>query len=157
MAAAAGYDFELMRAVLSSNDEQTARMVRHVTALAGGRLRGVHVAAWAWPSRPAPTTRGSRRLRRDPPPPRSRRHRFGLRPRRQAGAAARRAAGSALEAAADAQVLVVLTEWPEFAAVPPAEVAKRLAARSLLDTRRIIDAQAYAKLGFAVHVVGLGR
>jgi UDPglucose 6-dehydrogenase len=47
---------------------------------------------------------------------------------------------SALEAAAGADVLAVLTEWPEFALVPPEKVASIMTSAVAFDGRRILPA-----------------
>jgi UDPglucose 6-dehydrogenase len=48
--------------------------------------------------------------------------------------------GSALDAATDADVLAVLTEWPEFAEVSPEEVSKVMKNSIIYDARRILPA-----------------
>jgi UDPglucose 6-dehydrogenase len=46
--------------------------------------------------------------------------------------------GSAEEAAADADVLAILTEWPEFAEVSPEKVARAMKSSIVYDARRIL-------------------
>jgi UDPglucose 6-dehydrogenase len=46
--------------------------------------------------------------------------------------------GSALDAAADADVLAVLTEWPEFVEVSPEKVAEAMKSSVVYDARRIL-------------------
>jgi UDPglucose 6-dehydrogenase len=45
---------------------------------------------------------------------------------------------SAEEAAADADVLAILTEWPEFAEVSPEKVARAMKSSIVYDARRIL-------------------
>ena len=46
--------------------------------------------------------------------------------------------GSALDAASGADVLAVLTEWPEFAEVSPGKVAEAMRTSVVYDARRIL-------------------
>ncbi|HVQ44194.1 MAG TPA: UDP-glucose/GDP-mannose dehydrogenase family protein [Candidatus Saccharimonadia bacterium] len=157
LAASVGYEFELMQAVVRANAAQTERMVELVRRLAGGRLAGARVAVWGLSfkagtddTRESPALRviaallaaGATVAAYDPA---------------ASAPAGVIAAASALEAADGADVLAVLTEWPEFAAVSPAEVAQRLAHRRVLDTRRLLDAEAYTGFGFTMHIVGVGH
>jgi UDPglucose 6-dehydrogenase len=62
-----------------------------------------------------------------------------------------------LEAARGADALIVLTEWPEFAAVDPAEVASTMSGRIVFDARNILDPAAFAALGLDLMSVGRAR
>jgi UDPglucose 6-dehydrogenase len=62
-------------------------------------------------------------------------------------------AGSEL-VAAEADALLVLTEWPQFAAVDPRDVAARLRRRIVVDGRNILDGRAYAEAGLDYQGVG---
>ena len=58
----AGYDFNLLKGVVTVNDEQLHRVAEKIVELAGGSVRGqAHRRCGASPSRPAPTTCASRR------------------------------------------------------------------------------------------------
>jgi len=59
------------------------------------------------------------------------------------------------EACADAEVLVVLTEWDEFRWFDFTRVAGLMAARSIVDARNLLDPAAMRHLGFAYS--GIGR
>jgi len=61
---------------------------------------------------------------------------------------------SALKAA-DADALVILTEWPEFAAIDPVAVRARLRRGVVIDGRNILDPVAYAAAGLRYR--GIGR
>ena len=79
----------------------------------------------------------------------------------RAGSSARRVfptlsyAGSALEAAADADLLLHLTEWPEFRELSIASVSDVVRSRSLLDGRNVLDLPAWRAAGWDAR--GLGR
>jgi len=61
---------------------------------------------------------------------------------------------SALEAATGAHVLLILTEWPEFAGADPAAVANAMAGARVLDTRNIVDRDVWSDAGFMVRSIG---
>jgi UDPglucose 6-dehydrogenase len=50
---------------------------------------------------------------------------------------------SALEAAADADVLAVLTEWPEFSEIDPRKVVSTMRSTKVFDSRRILPADTW--------------
>ena len=62
--------------------------------------------------------------------------------------------GSALEAVEGAEALILATEWKEFAAVPLAEVKKRMHTALVFDGRNFFDPSTMAQLGFTYHSVG---
>jgi UDPglucose 6-dehydrogenase len=62
-------------------------------------------------------------------------------------------ANSAMEAA-DADALLVLTEWPEFAAVDPVALAMSLRRRVVVDGRNVLDAERMASSGLRYRGVG---
>ena len=55
----------------------------------------------------------------------------------------------------DAQALLVLTEWPEFASMDLDKVADRMASLAVVDTRMMIDRAAVERRGFRFR--GIGR
>ena len=57
----AGYEFDLLKAVIEADHEQRRRIAERVRQAAGGGLRGRRVAMWGVASRPAPMTCGSPR------------------------------------------------------------------------------------------------
>jgi UDPglucose 6-dehydrogenase len=59
--------------------------------------------------------------------------------------------------AADADVLVVLTDWPQFAEVDPAVLAKRLRKRLVIDGRNVLDAEAMMDAGLRYRGIGRRR
>lgn len=62
--------------------------------------------------------------------------------------------GDMYEICQDADMLLVTTEWPEFGAADPAEIAERLALPVVFDTRNVIDVSAAGKAGLTVHRLG---
>ncbi len=63
-------------------------------------------------------------------------------------------AASALDALAGADILAVMTPWPEFAQVPPAEIAARLQGKTILDPLGTLDEQACRAAGLDVRRIG---
>ena len=64
-------------------------------------------------------------------------------------------AGSAAEAAQDADLILHLTEWPEFRAIDLDELGAVVAHRRLLDGRNILDLAAWRSAGWEAR--GMGR
>ena len=63
----------------------------------------------------------------------------------------------ALEAAAGADVLVVLTEWNEFRAVDLRQIRRAMRGNVLVDLRNVFKADLAEQVGFVYHGVGRGR
>jgi UDPglucose 6-dehydrogenase len=63
-------------------------------------------------------------------------------------------APSPLAACNGADVLCVLTEWPEYRTVAAADVAKALSAPRVVDTRNLLDRVAWVASGFTYDGVG---
>jgi UDPglucose 6-dehydrogenase len=59
------------------------------------------------------------------------------------------------QAVAGADVLLVLTEWPEFLAADPEVVGRMVRSRTVIDARNCLDADAWRAAGWTVQ--GLGR
>ena len=53
-----------------------------------------------------------------------------------------------------ADLLVVLTEWPEFSLIDPTELMDLMVGRSIFDTRGVIDKELWTKSGFTVKILG---
>jgi UDPglucose 6-dehydrogenase len=150
----AGYDFELLRAVIAADNEQRRRLAEKVRQAAGGGLRGRKVALWGLAFkagtddiRESPALRvalllqdeGAEVVAYDP----------------EAKSDAVTMAASAVEAARDADVLLVATEWPEFATADLAEVAKVMKGYRVVDSRNLLDPAAVR--GAGLDYWGLGR
>lgn len=65
-----------------------------------------------------------------------------------------RFADSAHAAAADAELVLHLTEWPEYRAIDPATLAAAAARPVLIDARCALDAPQWRAAGWTVHVLG---
>ncbi len=55
-----------------------------------------------------------------------------------------------------ADCATLMTEWPEYAALPPAVFAERMARPLVLDGRRALDAKALRDAGIEYRAIGLG-
>ena len=150
----AGYDFRLLRAVIAADEEQRRRVADKVKAAAGGGLRGRRVAVWgvAFKAgtddvRESPSSLIAALLQRegalvtayDP----------------EARDPNLRHADSALAAVEGADVLLVATEWPEFAKVDLEQVAARMRGHRVVDARNLLDPRQVRAAG--LDYSGLGR
>jgi UDPglucose 6-dehydrogenase len=159
LAGNSGYHFQLLNAVIEVNELQKRRVVsklqRHLGELAGKRVALLGLAF-------KPNTddmRGASSL--------------VLAARLQAEGAHVRAfdpvaeeearklmpeldyCDSGLEALADADAAVLVTEWPELVSLDWREVARAMKGTLLIDGRNALDAQAIAAAG--LHYEGIGR
>ena len=150
----AGYDFKLLKAVIEADEEQRRRVATKVRMAAGGGLRGRRIAMWgvAFKAgtddvRESPATRiarllieeGAEVVSYDP----------------EAHAPDIRHADSALDAVEGADVLLIATEWPEFAVVDLEAVASRMRGHRIVDARNLLDPKAVRAAG--LDYWGLGR
>jgi UDPglucose 6-dehydrogenase len=62
---------------------------------------------------------------------------------------------SAVQASRGADILVVLTEWPEFAELDWPELANQVANQVILDTRNVLPADKVTEAGF--RLISTGR
>jgi UDPglucose 6-dehydrogenase len=151
-----GYDFDLLKGVITVNDQQLERVVSKVCDAVGGSLDGLTVAAWglAFKARtddvrdsPALdviarlTARGAKVRAYDP---------------------AVTWAIEGIEVCPDpyaacegADVLVVLTEWDEFRWLDLDKVAAAMTGLTIVDSRNVLDRAAAARRGFSYQ--GIGR
>ena len=63
-------------------------------------------------------------------------------------------AADAYYAITDADVMVIATEWPEFAALDLDELRSRLARPVIVDMRNVFDPVKVAAAGIAYHSIG---
>jgi len=135
-----GSPLPLVETAITSNTAAIARSVNAITELAGGDLANKKVAVWgiAFKAntddiRDSPAlkivdsliSKGAEVQAYDP---------VAVAPKRT-GLVLK---GSALDAASGADVLAVLTEWPEFAGVSPNKVAEAMRTSIVYDARRIL-------------------
>ena len=150
----AGYDFELLRSVIKADDDQRRRIAEKVRQAAGGGLRGRRVAMWgiAFKAgtddvRESPALRiatllqeeGAEVVAYDP----------------EARSELVRNAADPVEAAEEADVLLVTTEWPEFSTVDMSRVAAVMKGHRVVDARNVLDPAAVR--GSGLDYWGLGR
>jgi UDPglucose 6-dehydrogenase len=152
----AGYDFALMRGVIEANDAQMSRTVGKVLAATEG-INTPHVGMWGIAFKAGTDdTRHSPALSiaegviqaghtvtaYDPAvtePPSN-----GI-----------EIAQTAIDAARGADVLVIATEWPEFAQEDLAEVKKAMRGSAIIDARNLLNPDAVTALGMLY--TGIGR
>ena len=158
IAADGGYDFALLRGVIETNDQHYARIAEKVISECGGSVKGLTIAAWGL------TFKAGTDDLRDSPAIKI------LTMLREAGAIIRAydptakapyvaypwitVVQSAVDACRGADALAVLTEWPEFKKVPPADVAAALTTCRVVDGRNILDRDAWKAAGFDYRGVG---
>ena len=152
-----GYDFALLRGVIQTNDEQYERIALKVVEVCGGSVAGKTIASWGL------TFKANTDDLRDSPAIAI------LSTLKDMGATIRaydpsargvemlpwvERCDSALEACDGADALAVLTEWPEFAAVVPADVSTRLNNAVVVDGRNVLNPQQWKSSGFQYRGVG---
>ncbi len=64
-------------------------------------------------------------------------------------------APSVLEAATGADIVLLLTDWPEFAAIDPDQLASVTAARSIIDGRYVLDPARWRAAGWQYRASGI--
>ena len=154
VAADAGYDFQLLRAVIDADHEQRRRVAEKVRQAAGGGLHRRRVAMWgvAFKAgtddvRESPALRIARLLQAegaevvayDP----------------EATSDELTMAADPISATAEADVLLVATEWPEFLTVDMEEVARTMRGHRVVDARNLLDPKSVR--GAGLDYWGLGR
>ncbi|CAA9239336.1 MAG: UDP-glucose 6-dehydrogenase [uncultured Acidimicrobiales bacterium] len=151
-----GYDFGLLKGVITVNEEQKDRIVAKVAAAVGGSLEGVTVAAWGL------TFKARTDDRRDSPSLDviSRLTSAGAKVQAYDPTVTRplegmEVCGDAYAACQDAQVLVVLTEWDEFRWVDFGKCRSAMTGALLVDARNLLDPASVRRQGFTY--VGVGR
>ncbi|MSZ56039.1 MAG: nucleotide sugar dehydrogenase [Actinobacteria bacterium] len=152
-----GYDFALLRGVIQTNDEQYERIALKVVEVCGGSVAGKTIASWGL------TFKANTDDLRDSPAI-AILHRL-----KEMGATIRaydpaargvemlpwvQRCDSALDACDGADALAVLTEWPEFTGVNPADVASRLKSTVVVDGRNVLNPQQWKSSGFQYRGVG---
>jgi UDPglucose 6-dehydrogenase len=170
IAAKHGYDFSMMRGVIAVNDEQRERMVRKVIAAAGrdgttatAPLAGVCIGvlgltfkAGTDDLRESPSLAIIDELRSlgatirayDPTACGTLDH---VQRRRLEGI---ELTADPYAAAADADVVVLLTEWPEFGYVDLDRLAEAMRGRAVVDTRNVLDPASVRSRGLTYDGVG---
>jgi UDPglucose 6-dehydrogenase len=152
----AGYDFDMLKGVITVNDQQLERVVEKIHEAAGGSLEGATVGVWGLTFkartddlRDSPSLkviaklleRGARVQAYDPTVSRP-----------MEGIDVRSDPYAAAEGAA---VVALLTEWDEFRWLDVEKVAGLVAGKQLVDARNLVDRTAWTRAGFTYQ--GIGR
>jgi UDPglucose 6-dehydrogenase len=156
----AGYDFGLLEGVIEVNIEQHERMVSKVADAVGGLLEGKTIAAWGLTFkamtddlRDSPAlevirqvvSRGAVVRAYDPMVPPTRTDpRLSL----------LTLCADPYDACADADAVVVLTEWDEFRWLDFAKVQDQLKHPTIVDCRNLLDPAPLRRRGFSYVAVG---
>jgi UDPglucose 6-dehydrogenase len=152
----AGYDFDLLRGVISVNSQQHARVVDRIRDAAGGSLDGVVVGVWGLTFkartddlRDSPSLAIIEALRREGAVVQ------GYDPTVERELDGIQLCVDPYEACAGARVLAVLTEWDDFRWIDPEHVGELMSARQVVDARNLLERPAWQRAGFTYQ--GIGR
>lgn len=152
----AGYDFGLLKGVVTVNEEQRSRVVEKAVRLAGGDIAGRTAALWGLTFkartddlRDSPALRiaarlselGARVVGYDPTVTRS--------------IDEVETAADPYAACENASVLVLATEWDEFRWLDFDKVGRAMARRAIVDGRNLLDPAALRRAGFVYEGVGI--
>ena len=155
----AGYDFGLLKGVITVNDQQYSRIVDKIRAAAGGSLKGKKIASWGLTFkaltddlRDSPAVEIVTRLLADGAQVAVYDPTVSAAPK---GLDAITVSLSPLDACAGADVLAVLTEWDEFRWISPVETATVMNGRQVVDARNLLDRSEWRRSGFEYQ--GIGR
>jgi UDPglucose 6-dehydrogenase len=150
-----GYDFSLLRGIVEANTAQYDAVVAKISALVGGDLSGVTVGVWGLTFKAGTDDlRNSAALKI-------------IERLLQAGAKIQaydptvekdlpgiEVFPDVYDAADDADILVILTEWPEFAKADFNKVHSVMRAPNIVDARNVLDPSHIAALGFIYDSIG---
>lgn len=154
----AGCQFGLLEATVAANDEHITRITDKVTRVMGRDLVGVVAAIWGL------TFKAGTDDLRDSPALEIARQLANLGASVQGydptaskpidGIDIR---GSARSACAGADVLLILTEWPEFTEFSGTSISEAMSGRLIIDARNLLDAEDLKSSGFRYEGVGIPR
>ena len=155
----AGYDFGLLKGVITVNDQQYGRIVDKIRAAAGGTLKGKKIASWGLTFkaltddlRDSPAVEIITRLLADGASVSVFDPTVTVAPK---GLDAITVCSSPLEACGGADVIAVLTEWDDFRWVSPIDAAGVVSVKQIVDARNLLDRSAWQRAGFEYQ--GIGR
>ena len=158
IAASAGLELDFLTQIIEMNDRHIARVGAKVRASLDGELAGKTIAVWGLTFKA-----GTDDLRASPA--------LAVLEHLQgpqttivaydptvttvlAQASYLSISADPVQAAANADVLVVLTEWPEFSTVDATDLAAAMKQRRIVDARNVLDRDTFHAAGF--DVVGVG-
>ena len=155
----AGYDFGLLKGVITVNDQQYGRIVEKIRAAAGGSLKGKKIASWGLTFkaltddlRDSPAVEIVTRLIADGAIVSVFDPTVSVAPK---GLEAITVVSSPLEACTDADVIAVLTEWDDFRWASPTDTSVVVRNRQIVDARNLLDRSEWRRAGFEYQ--GIGR
>ena len=138
-----------------STNRQRARIVDKVRAAAGGALSGKTVGLWGLAFkagtddiRESPAVDLALRLRAEGAVVRA------YDPKVKAAIDAVERVPDAIDAAKDADVLLIATEWSEFRSIDLRDVRDAMRGSAIVDARNLLDRRAAERLGFTYSGVG---
>lgn len=152
----AGYSFDLLKGVISVNNDQYARVAGKIVEGAGGTIDGKRVAVWGLTFkartddlRDSPSLEVIKLLVKD-----------GARiqaydPTVKRALADVDVATDPYDACQDAEVLAILTEWDEFRWLDLGVVRTRMARPTIVDARNLLEPAAVRRAGFRYRGIGL--
>jgi UDPglucose 6-dehydrogenase len=156
----ANYNFDLLKGVITVNDEQFNRVVDKIVQAIGEDIGGKTIAVWGFTFkagtddlRDSPSIqivqrlidRGAKIQGFDPTVTNAR---VGM-------PSNVKVCSSPLEATIGADALAVLTEWEDFKWVSPTEVASVIRGRQIIDARNLLNRKDWERNGFTYQ--GIGR
>ena len=156
----ANYNFDLLKGVITVNDEQFNRVVSKVIQSVGGNITDKTVAVWGLTFkagtddlRDSPSIQIIQRLidqgaKIQGFDPTVTSHQIGI-------PAELNISLSPTEAVIGADALVVLTEWEDFKWVSPTEIATVMIGRQIIDARNLLSRNDWDRAGFTYQ--GIGR
>jgi UDPglucose 6-dehydrogenase len=158
----AGVDQRIVRTTVQVNDDRKVRMVDRVASALGGDLKGKRVGVLGLAFKPntddmreAPSIplvkglveRGAKVSAFDPV----------AREQAERVLDGIHFASDAYEAAADADALVIVTEWDEFRALDLEKIASSLRGKVLVDLRNVYDPDEAQEAGLTYYGIGRGK
>ena len=159
MAHARGYEFAILREAIAVNQAVQDRIVEKVCNSITGDIRGKKIAVWGL------TFKANTDDVRDSPAIKiiSRLLALGAEVSCYDPAvkmiplmiAQAYLAASVEESCERAELLIVLTEWSQFAVVQPNQISQKMASKQIIDCRNILDKHRWIDAGFSYQ--GLGR
>lgn len=156
----ADYSFDLLKGVITVNDQQLDRVADKIRIAAGGNLSGKVVAVWGL------TFKAGTDDLRDSPAIAiiERLMKFGARVQAFDPTVTDIRTGipndlviatSSDEATLKADVLAVLTEWDDFKWISPSTIAISMSGKQIIDARNLLDRKDWERAGFTYQ--GIGR
>jgi UDPglucose 6-dehydrogenase len=155
----AGYDFGLLKGVITVNDQQYGRIVDKIREAAGGTLKGKKIASWGLTFkaltddlRDSPAVEIVKRLLADGASVSVFDPTVKVAPK---GLDTIAISTSPLEACSGADVIAVLTEWDNFRWVLPTDAGSVVRTKQIVDARNLLDRSEWRRAGFEYQ--GIGR